>query len=292
MRRPRAAGLLAELAILGIGGLAALSLGGPASADAAPYSDLASNGTIALCDAAGNRVTSGSIDDKPFVIKASSSRAAPAPFNGEGRTAVLLAYQPRQNAYPDTWSGDILTGTAQYTDPAHPMAAATPLDFTLDDYLKEFPASWDGYVQLRMYFGARGHGVDNTSYPTTDIKVTGKTWTVVRGGQGDCKAGTATSNEVAIAHLPGSSAKPTGTRGTATASPGSTSSAAPSTVVTSGSGPAVVAGSGGDPSADLTPTGGSGPPAWVAALVGFGLLAVAGLLVYVRRGSYRNESGE
>ncbi len=243
-----------------------------------PYTDLSAKGSITLCDAAGHRVTAGSIDDKPFVLKAASTVPAPAPYDGAGRTAVLVAYQPSKTTYPDQWNGDTLTATSQYTDARHPMVVGTPLDFTLAQYLKEFPASDDGFVQLRMYFGAKGQGVMNDTYPTADLRVVGHTWTVVHGGNGDCTSGSAVSNEVAIAHLPGATASPS-PRSSVTSSAQAT---APPSVSSSDS----AAGGGGQASGQTPPasSGSSGPPTWVAALVALLLLAIAGILVFVRRG--------
>jgi hypothetical protein len=277
---------VAGAAVVVTGVVGAVVIAGSSAAGAAvtvPYTDLSSKGTITLCDAKGNAVTAGSIDDKPFVLKASSTVPAPAPYGGQGRTATLLAYQPSKTTYPDQWSGDTLTAASQYTDPQHPMAVATPLDFTLAQYLKEFPARWDGFVQLRMYFGAKGQGVGNDSYPTTDLRIVGHTWTVVRGGSGNCTQGSAVSNEVAIAHVPGASASPTAPRSTVTSAAQATASAsatagAPSTGATPGDG-------GGQAGAQTPPvsTRSNGMPAWVPALVALLLLAIAGLLIFLRR---------
>jgi len=255
-----------------------------------PYTDLSSKGTITLCDAKGNAVTAGSIDDKPFVLKASSTVAAPVPYNGKGRTATLVAYQPSKTAYPDQWHGDTLTAASQYTDPQHPMTVATPLDFTLAEYLKEFPARWDGFVQLRMYFGAAGHGVGNDTYPTTDLRIIGHTWIVVRGGTGTCTKGSAVSNEVAIAHVPGASARPTAPRSTVTSAAQATASTStsPGAVATSSPGSGGGAASAQTPSVD---SGSSGMPSWVVALVAFMLLVIAGLLVFIRRGQDPSATG-
>jgi hypothetical protein len=244
-----------------------------------PYTDLSAKGTITLCDAAGHRVTAGSIDDKPFVLKAASTVPAPSPYNGTGRTAVLVAYQPSKTSYPDQWNGDTLTATSQYTDARHPMVIGTPLDFTLAQYLKEFPASYDGFVQLRMYFGAKGQGVMNDTYPTTDLRVVGRTWTVVHGGTGDCTTGSAVSNEVAIAHLPGATASPSPRSSVTSAAQAGASASASSS-------DSPEAGAGGGASGQTPPasSGQSGPPTWVAALVALLLLAIAGILVFVRRG--------
>lgn len=166
-----------------------------AGADAVPYSDASAAGSVGLCDRNGHPVTGGSTTAKPFVWRAVSSRPAPAPFGGARAKATLLAYQPRPNAPADQWSGDILTATSSYTNPAYPMAQATPLDFSLQDFLLEFPPQVDGLVQLRIYFGAPNAGTSSSSYPATDIRVNGGNWTVVRGASVPCTNGSATSSE-------------------------------------------------------------------------------------------------
>ncbi len=283
MRTPAEArtGRMVVTAAAVVGALAAAVLAAPAAGadQGVPYTDLQSKGTIALCDAAGNRVVQGSVTDKPFVLTASSSVAAPAPFNGPGRTAVLLAYQPRQGVYPDQWHGDTLTATSQYTDAKHPMAVGTVLDFTLAQFLAEFPARWQGLVQLRIYYGAAGHGLYDGGYPTTDIQVTGSTWHVVRGGTGDCKTGKAVSNEVAIAKLPGATATPTGTRITATASATGGSPTSPGPSVSGSPSP----GAGGGSASSGSPGSGGGAPPWVFAILLAGVAAAGGLLVWWRR---------
>jgi hypothetical protein len=173
-RTPFLAGLL-TLALLTLGGLVACG------SDDVPYSDPASVGQLALYDAAGNAVTSGSVDDKPFVHFAVSAQAAPAPYDKPGGKAALLAYQPRQGADPAHWGGDFLTGSTAYPNPAHPSARAEADDISLANYLSEFPVEWNGLVQLRMYLGAKDSGGLTTKYFTADIKVKDGKWSLVRG---------------------------------------------------------------------------------------------------------------
>ena len=146
---------------------------------AVPYSDYSAQGLITLCDRAGHPVTTGQITDKPFVWRAVSSQPASAAYSGHGQTATLLAYQPRPHAYPPQWSGDTLTSSSTYTNPAAPMAQATRLDFTLQDFLHEFPPMMNGFIQLRIYLGIPGKETLTTTYPSADIQVTGSTWTLV-----------------------------------------------------------------------------------------------------------------
>ena len=166
--------------------------------ESVPYTDSNSVGTIGLCDKAGNTITSGNVHDRPFAFTVVSSAAAPAPYDVKGRKATLFAFQPRKDVVPGRWSGDSLTASSEYSNAKHPMAAGTLRDFSLTDYLESFPVRWDGLVQLRMYLSAPNTSILKLPYPTTDIRVSGDTWTVVRGGTGDCSVGKATSNEVAV----------------------------------------------------------------------------------------------
>lgn len=170
-------------ALLGVGILAVWPAGA-ATTGAGAYTDPASIGFVTLYDSAGHAVKAGRITDKPFVAKAVSSQKASAPYNGTGRKVTLLAFQPRQGVQPTDWNGDIMTAGTPYDDPAHPTATATAKDFTLQDFLSEFPAQWNGLVQLRMYLGVPNQPVLSTSYASTDIQVTGQTWQVVGGGPG------------------------------------------------------------------------------------------------------------
>jgi hypothetical protein len=167
----------------------------PAVAAPLPYADPSVQGTIGLCDPSGHLVTRGSIDDKPFIWRAVSSVPAPPPFNGPSRKATLLAYQPRASTPPDQWNGDSLTATSTYSNPNAPMAQATALDFTLKDFLSEYPPQVSGYVQLRVYFAAGGVGTTSARYPALDLHIDGHTWTATHAAPVSCTNGSAESTE-------------------------------------------------------------------------------------------------
>jgi hypothetical protein len=149
-----------------------------------PYNDANSVGFLILYDKAGNPVKGGNVKDHPFAWKVVSSQKALAPYDGTGRTATGYLYTPHEGRPPTQWSGDTITAGTGYPDPAHPTAQATEKDYSLQDYLDEFPPKWDGLVQLRMILGVPGLSVLTTRYASTDIKVTGQTWSVVGGGPG------------------------------------------------------------------------------------------------------------
>jgi hypothetical protein len=242
------------------------------AADTVPYTDSRSTGFITLYDKAGKPIKSGNIDDHPFVWKAEGSAKALAPYDGTGRKATLYAYQPRQGADPSTWSGDTLTASTDYADPAHPTATASTVDFSLQDYLSEFPARWDGLVQLRIYLGVPGQSTYTVKYASTDLKVTGKTWAVVGGGPG---AGAGGANIPGTAGAVDSAATGVPNGG---AQPGASGSTAPD----NGSG----GGAGDDeiPLSQVLPDIGTPPGLIVAAVALVGLVLV-GLLW--RRGAPR-----
>lgn len=171
----------------------------PAAADSSvPYTDPAANGIIALCNQAGQHITSGSVSDKPFAWTALSSTSAPPPYDGSGRTATLYAYQPRPGVPPGLWSGFQMTAASRYTNPTHPSIQSTQRDFSLADLIAAYPPMLDGFYQLRMLLGAPNEPTFRLGYPATDIKVTGNTWAVVRGGEVPCNAGSATSAEALL----------------------------------------------------------------------------------------------
>jgi hypothetical protein len=178
-------------------GAAVLATAAPVSAttSAVPYSDPAATGVIGLCDKAGQPVTHGTITAKPFVFRAVSSAAAAAPYSGSGRTASLYAYQPRQDVPAGDWSGQALTASTRYTNPAHPMAQATKGDDSLADFMANYSPAWNGLLELRMFLGAPDATPESFTYPATDIQVTGDTWHVVRGGNVPCTSGHAQSIE-------------------------------------------------------------------------------------------------
>jgi hypothetical protein len=202
------------------------------AASGVPYQDPSASGYVGLCDKAGHQITHGSITTKPFAWRAVSSVAAKPPYNGPGGTAVLVAYQPIQNVPSGDWSGDMLTASSRYTDPAHPMAAATGSDESLKDFMGEFRPMWNGLLQLRIFLGAPEQQINSVTYPATDIRVTGDTWQVVDGGTVNC-GGSGKSVSIETILLPKSTpkSKSKGTSQQKVTSPGK-ATATPSTVAT------------------------------------------------------------
>jgi hypothetical protein len=168
----------------------------------APYRDAAATGAIGLCDRSGQQITSGSTTAKPFVWRAVGATAATAPYNGTGRAATLYVYQPRSGIDPTEWSGHQLTAASNYTNVAHPMAAATNADTDLQDFLSGYPARDSGFVQLRLYLGVAGQPDQTDKYDALNLKVSGSTWHVVGGTKLSCSSGTSTSFETEVGLTP------------------------------------------------------------------------------------------
>jgi len=277
-----ALGLLAVTVIA-----AAVPLANVAPAFAAvtvPYTDPNSSGTIGLCDKNGHTITSGRITDNPFAWTAVSSTPAPAGFRGTEHKAVLAAFLPMQGLDPGNWSGKYLTANSLYTNLSHPMAAATVADGPLSWFVAAFPPRWNGLVQLRMYLSAYNAGIENSSYPTTDIRVTGKTWTVVRGGTGSCTVGKAVSLETVkltqqqIDHIAGVTPSPSTHSSPTSGATASSGTAALNSAAAQG------ANAGSPSSVDSSSSAGTlGPAIGLLAVAVLGVLA--GLFVWWRRRS-------
>ena len=196
-RGARASGRAGLAASVALGAGLALSLAGGAGAagSAVPFSDTNAVGTIGLCNAQGQQISSGSVTTAPFAWRAVSTSPATGAYAGASRTAILYAYQPIKGLAPSDWSGAQLTASSRYSNPANPMAAATGGDNSLAAFMRDFAPQWDGYLQLRIYLGAANEQPDEVHYPTLDIQVTGSTWHAVDGQPVNCDAGTAESIE-------------------------------------------------------------------------------------------------
>ena len=164
-------------------------------ADDVPYVDPNAVGFIGLCDANDQSIDHGHVADLPFVRTAVSSVAAIAPYDGDGRTATLFAFQPREGTTPREWSGQALTAATRYDDPAHPTAVGTSVDDSLATFIGIYPPQWNGLIQLRLYLSVSGQPALTQQYAATDIEVDGDSWKVVRGGNTPCNSSAAHSLE-------------------------------------------------------------------------------------------------
>jgi hypothetical protein len=230
-----------------------------------PYSDPSADGLLTLCNQDNQPITHGSITAKPFVWRVVSSVPAVSGYDVKNGTATLFAYQPRPYTPPGAWSGLALSAASVYTNPAHPMAQATPIDQPLDYMTESFPPIWDGLYELRLYLGGPDIAAYSNTYPVADLQIKGNTWTLVTGGGGSCTTGSAVSRE-AILGLAGA----TGTSAAATHSSSSGSSAGAATPAASAASSPSAAGSTVTASARH-----SDSAAGLAAVIGFSALAAA-----------------
>jgi hypothetical protein len=193
--KARSLGATVAGAIVMLSGAGAFTASASPSATA-PYSDPAAAGTITLCDAQGHAITSGSTSTAPFVWTAHSSFVPPPAYSKPGRTAFLLAYQPRQNVPAGSWSGGLLSAASRYDDAAHPTVQFTKLDDALNQFTSSYPPQWNGLIQLRMYYGAPDEPTYSLRYAASDLLVSsdGGTWTSLDPGPSSaCDTGKATS---------------------------------------------------------------------------------------------------
>ena len=156
---------------------AAVVLLAPATAyaDSAPFTDGQATGGLTLCNTQNKVITSGRTD-RPIAVTVVGGSAAVAPYDANGRTAGLFAYQPRRGVDPGDWSGMGMTALSRYTDPKHPMVEILPRDFTLANFVVAYPAHWDGLVQLRVFLRAPNQPTASYTYAATTVKVTDSTW--------------------------------------------------------------------------------------------------------------------
>lgn len=271
-----AATVLAATVIVGV------ASGAASAGEGVPYTDPAQHGYIGFCDASGQSIDHGSVSDIPFVATAVSSVAATSPWDGDGRAATLYAYQPREGVTPAEWSGEAVTPPALYSNPAHPMAKGTKGDISMGQFVSDYPANWDGFVELRMVLTANDAPAATTQYPATDIQVEHGTWHVVRGGDVPCDSGHAKSiasvlaPRAAAGRLIQHSSSP-GAAGAHRGSPPSSSGSR------SGGEPSAATESRGTSSASSDSSGSSAWP-WLIAAVAL-VAAVAGGLAFWRRRS-------
>lgn len=176
---------LAATSALFLGGV---SLAGGAQAAPPTFEpDPNSAGAVTLYDASGVQVTSGSTTSHPFAAYLAGSGPAiagsPANANAQGYAAT-----PQDGVNSQLWGNDSLTASTPFGTAAsanypgalknspNAIAKGTSTDFSLDDYISEFPAASTAnpdVYQIRVYTGRPSR------YYTMDVKVSGTTWTQV-----------------------------------------------------------------------------------------------------------------
>ena len=219
---------------------AVVAFPGLAHAQDAPYTDPGVQGGITLCDSHGRVVTSGAMNAQIATTAVGGARGQ-APYDGAGRSAILLAIQPRQGVTPGEWNGKLLTALSRYDDPAHPTVEILPRDSTLRGFVDAYPADWNGLVQLRIYLRAPQTPTNTSSYSATTVQVSGDRWQQLGPDAGNVCASRAVSvirllNLPTAVPTPKPTQEPTSTASAATASPPPTPSSPPTSPPTSGAG--------------------------------------------------------
>lgn len=153
----------------------------------APYTDPASTGGLTLCSADGKAVTEGRTGDRPFADLVLGDTPLPDDADPAGAVATLYAYQPREGIAPGEFSGSPITAAVAFADASRPATRVTADAWSLGDFVTAFPASLQGYVQLRLVLGTPQLGTLADGYDTADIKVDGDRWELVRGGSASCR---------------------------------------------------------------------------------------------------------
>lgn len=152
-----------------------------------PYEDAQSAGLLTLCSADGKSVTEGKVSDRPFADLVVGASGLPAVYDADGAVATLFAYQPRQGIATNEFSGVPLTAANALVDPEQPAVAVTEDVWSVADFTSAFPATFDGYVQLRLVLGTPAAGtLTEDPYDTADLRVDGDSWELVRGGTASC----------------------------------------------------------------------------------------------------------
>jgi len=195
-RRVRATITIAALA------LGALSATAPfagasvtSSGSKLPFSDPNIQGWLTFCNRNNQPVTSGSLETVPFVWKAISSAPPPPGYRTSKGRAALYGFQPIQYVDALDWAGYELTGASSFSNPHHPVAQATNADAPLVSFTSAFPPHWDHLAEIRMMWTATDEAQLQNPYAAAIVRITGNTWTLVKGGGGSCSQGTGVSEE-------------------------------------------------------------------------------------------------
>ena len=186
-RRARVLAIVAALLVVGLVAAAVLWRTGGQDDVKPPYDDPQAGGLITLCSADGKAVTGGRVDDRPFADVVLGQTGLPSGTEPDGAVATLFAYQPRAGIAAGEFSGTPLTAAAALADPDQPEVPVTKDTWSVSDFVTAYPATDDGFVQLRIYLGTPEVGtLTEGTYDTADLRVDGDSWELVRGGTASC----------------------------------------------------------------------------------------------------------
>jgi MYXO-CTERM domain-containing protein len=146
-------------------------------------------GSLVFYDASGNVITGGNVDDRPLAAYVAATNAA-SPLHSY---ASLAAFTPNVGP-PESWTGGLIGAFAAYPNAAAPSnVAALPVPVwsgsatatAISGYMSQLPNTetapgYAGLYQLRLVTTPSPTGQDyRRGYYRADIRVTGKTWSVV-----------------------------------------------------------------------------------------------------------------
>jgi hypothetical protein len=178
--------VLTPILLVGLVAVAAISVWRHTGDRTVPYEDSQSAGLLTLCSG-GQAVTEGKAGDTPFADLVVGTTGLGSEYDPTGAVATLYAYQPREGIAAGEFSGVPLTATGTLADPQRPAVAVTEDVWSIADFVDAFPATLDGYVQLRLVLGTPAAGtLTEDPYDTADIRVDGDSWELVRGGTASC----------------------------------------------------------------------------------------------------------
>lgn len=186
--------------------------------------DAASLGPVTFYDASGAVITGGALDAHPMAsyFVGAGGLTPSSPANGK---ATAYAFKP-VNPNPTTWSGDTLSAstsfphgtfyagtTASYPEPLKSaglaIAHSTNTDFSMNDFLGEYPAGSVGGLAPDIY-QIRVNTGDNNQYYATDIQVdtANNHWSIVYPANAITPTATSVS---AVTYTPSANPAPSGT---------------------------------------------------------------------------------
>jgi hypothetical protein len=154
----------------------------------APWEPLPSNiqaGGLLFFNAAGDPITSGSINTSPFAAYVEGTSV----LNASDKAATIYAAAPKHGEPQTEWGSEALGGTTTYPNadaPApiktskFPVYTGSVHDTDIASFLSAFSNSttptWGGLYVIRL---KTSNPSATTTYDSADIKVVGTTWSVV-----------------------------------------------------------------------------------------------------------------
>ena len=142
-----------------------------------PDSDPSAVGYIGLCNQAGQQLTSGNVNTKPFAWRALSSQPAGAPLQQcPAHCGSRSRISHNQACPPASGVATNLPRTIRVTRTPDPDGSSDLRLRIPEDFIQDFHPKWDGFLQLRIYLGTQDQQTYSLHYPVLNIQVKGDTW--------------------------------------------------------------------------------------------------------------------